>query len=207
MREDRDLLEMLVIFLELELRAENGIPPAGVDDIARLDLLQGAVSVAPRKREHSPFFRELNLIDAGFLAHFGAAFRGVIEQELVEIRARYLIGAVRLRAKAVFKIELHALPAAGAVHLAPELFHKTGARELFMQTQPGESLHAERQQRFADMEARKLLPLQNDHATPGPRQQGARSAARRPTADDRHVVHFAAHWVTKVANFPGMKRI
>ena len=153
------------------------------------------------------FVGEIDLLDAGFLAHFRAVLRGMIEEELVEIGARDLVGTVHLRAKAVFEIELHPIAAAGAEHFAAELFHEAGPREFLVQTEPGESLHAEREKRLADMETRELFALEDDDAAPRAREQGGRSAARRPAADYRHVIGFAAHWVTKVAKIGGCKRL
>ena len=143
MREERNLLQVLVILLQLELRAYNRITAARIDDVTRGDFFRDAILWD----DAQPHFAvgESDVFDRSLLAHFRAAFRGVIEQEFVELRPRHLIGAVRPRAKAILEIKFHALFAARSVHLAAKFFHETGAGEFLMQTEPGESLHAERQ--------------------------------------------------------------
>ena len=62
-----------------------------------------------------------------------------------------------------------------------------------MQPEPGKCLHAERQQRFADVKPRKLFALEENHAASGAREQRRGRAAGRSASNDRDVVHAAAH--------------
>src|SRR5436853_2466012 len=115
----------------------------------------------------------------------------MIEQDLVEVRARDLIGAICLRTEAVLEIKFHAVVAAGAVHLAAEFFHEPRAGEFLVETESSESLHAEGQERFANVEARKLVALEDDHAAPGAGEKRGGHAAGRSAADNRNVKRVA----------------
>ena len=103
----------------------------------------------------------------------------MIEQDFVEVGARDLIRAVGLRTKAVLEIKFHAVVAAGAVHFAAEFFHETGARKFLVETEPRESLHAEGEERFADVESRKLFALEDNDTTARFSEQRCRRAAGR----------------------------
>src|SRR5205823_370920 len=83
------------------------------------------------------------------------------------------------------------------------MFWHESAVEFFPHAEAVESCHAEGQERLADMKAREFLALQNDDAPSRSRQQRRRGAAGRATADNRHIVHLAAHSAIKVAKFPG----
>src|SRR5205807_5560259 len=72
MREERNLLQVFVVFLELELRAYNRITAARIDDVVRGDLIGGTcfcVSlderklVPPRDGERHAFFRKSDRFD------------------------------------------------------------------------------------------------------------------------------------------------
>jgi hypothetical protein len=56
----------------------------------------------------------------------------VIEQNLVEVGPRDLVGAIGLRAEPIFEIKLHPVAAARAVHLPAEFFHEPGPGELLV---------------------------------------------------------------------------
>src|SRR5260370_14703354 len=121
----------------------------------------------------------------------------MIEQQFVEIGTRHLIGAVALRTKAVFEIKLYAFGPAGSNDLAVEVWQKR-AVEFFAHAEAIERLHAERQKRFTDVKSRKLLPLEDDHAPAGFREQRRRRAARRPATDDCNVIDvglFHVNWI------------
>src|SRR5437762_4456802 len=101
----------------------------------------------------------------------------MIEQDFVEVGARYLIRAVGLRTKTVLEIKFHAVVAAGAVHFAAEFFHEPGPGEFLVEGESGEGLHAEGEEGFANVEARKLVALVHDHAPSRARDEGGRHAA------------------------------
>ena len=78
------------------------------------------------------------------LAHFRAAFGGVIEQHLVEVGPRDLIRMIGLGAKGVLEIKFGPLLGTGAKHFAPEFFHEPGAQKFFVQLEAGKRLHTKR---------------------------------------------------------------
>ena len=119
----------------------------------------------------------------------------MIEQHFVEVRARDLIGAICLRTEAVLEIKFHAVVPAGAVHFAAEFFHEPRPREFFVEAESGKSLHAEGQERFANVEARKLVALEDDDAAPGAGEKRGRHAAGRSAADNRYVKRVPGHSV------------
>src|ERR1700730_4351334 len=95
----------------------------------------------------------------------------MIEQQFIELRTRDLISAITIRSITVLEIKLHASRPTGGDDFTTEL-RKKCAIDFFAHTQPIECLGAERQERFADVEARKFLALKHDDAAPGPGQQG-----------------------------------
>ncbi len=139
------------------------------------------------------------MVHRRFLAHFRAFLRRVIEQDLVELRPRHLIGAIGLRTEPVFEIKFHPVVGAGAIDGAAELLDETGPLEFLMQAEARKRLHAERQERFADVKAREFIALENDDAPAGLRQQRGRHTARGTAADDRHIIMPVLHAATKVA--------
>src|SRR3954470_9846810 len=103
----------------------------------------------------------------------------MVQQKLVEISARDLVRAIGLGAKAVFEVKLYPVAAAGAVHFATEFVHEPGLGEFLMQAEPSESLHAEREKRFANVETWKLVTLDDQDAATRAREQGGSGAAGR----------------------------
>src|SRR5436190_23025634 len=112
----------------------------------------------------------------------------MIQQHLVEITACHLISMIGLRTIAVTKVKLGSSVGARAHDFAAVLFQKPGVQEFFLQPEPGKSLHAERQQRLADVKPRKLFALEENHATSGAREQRRGRAAGRSPSYDRDVV-------------------
>src|SRR4030095_15999170 len=111
----------------------------------------------------------------------------MIEQQLVELGPRHLIRAIALRTEAILKIKLRAFGPARGGNLAAILRHESGV-EFVADGEPIERLHAKGQERFANMEARKLFPLENNHAPTSLGEQRRGRAAGRPATNDRDVV-------------------
>ena len=143
---------------------------------------------------------KLNAIDRGLFADFGPVLGRMVEQDLVELGPRHLIGRFNLRAIPVLEIKFHSLLAAGAGHFATELSQEPGALELLLHAEASEGFHAHREKRFADVEAGKFLPLADDDAPAGPCEQGGRGAACGAAADNGHVVECLRHAAIKLAN-------
>src|SRR5215510_1099991 len=127
-------------------------------------------------------------------------FGCVIEQHLIEITACDLIRMVGLRTIAVFEIKLRSSVRACAYDFAAVLFYEPGAQKFFVQPQPGKRLHAEWQQRLADMKPRKLFALEHNYTPPGTREQRRSRAACRAASDDGDIVLAAAHRAMSLAN-------
>ncbi len=162
--EDRDLLEVRIGFLELEMVAQNRVASARIDHIAGRDLFKVAV-LRLQIQLHS-IFEKLDALDRGFLAHLGPVFGGVIEQQLVELRPRHLIRGIGLRAEAILEIEFHPFLRTGARHLAAVFPEETGLLEFLVQTEPGKRLHADREKRFADVKTREFSRSQTSTLRP-----------------------------------------
>src|SRR6266480_7303347 len=111
----------------------------------------------------------------------------MIKQELVELGSRHLVSAIALGTKAVLEIKLYAFGSTRGCDLAAKLRHKRRV-EFFAHAKPVERSYAKRQERFADMKSRKLLPFEDHNAPAGLCEQRRRRAASRAAADDRDVV-------------------
>src|ERR1051325_861200 len=106
--------------------------------------------------------RELHGFNWSLLVHFRAALRRMVEQELVEITAGYLIGVIGLRAISVLEVKFCARIGARAHDFAPVLLQEASARKFCVQTEPRKCLHTERQEGLPDVKARKLLALEQN---------------------------------------------
>ena len=188
MREDRQFLQMIIRLLYSKLGAENRIASACVDQVASTDGLRRAV---PLDAKIDMFIREGHGLDHRVFMYFSTVFCRMIEQQLVEIGARHLIGMLGLRAICVLEIKFISYLGAGAEHFTAEFFHKPRAQNFFMQIHARECLHTERQERLADVEARKILALENNHPASSARQEGCSGAAGRSPTDDRDVIDVA----------------
>src|SRR5215471_374995 len=130
----------------------------------------------------------------------------MIEQQFVELRTRHLVGAIALRAETVLEIKLRALGSAGGGDFAAVLRHECGI-EFLAHPKTIECSHAEWQERFANVEARKLFTLENNHAPTGLGEQRRSRAAGRTAANDRDVVEISVfHSPISLAKFPDFGR-
>ena len=71
---------------------------------------------------------------------------------------------------------------------------------MLFRSKPGERFHAERQQRFTDVKARKLFALENNYPPTGVCEQRRGRAASRSTADDSDVVNRVRHAAINLAS-------
>src|SRR5205823_8265089 len=83
---------------------------------------------------------------------------------------------------------------------AAVLLYESGAHKFFVQVEPGKRFHAERQQRFADVKARKLFAFENNHTPTGACEQRGGRAARRSAADYSDVVNRVRHAAINLAS-------
>src|SRR6267378_4209180 len=125
---------MLIAFLQLKLIPNYGIPPARVDDIARPNVFgETRFSTSgdtrtrvPPEGEHRAISIEIDVLDQGFLAHFRARFRRVIQQHLVEFRSCHLIRTIGARTESILEVNLRGTASTGFRDLAPKFFEKAG---------------------------------------------------------------------------------
>src|ERR1043166_5944027 len=185
MREERQFLEMIVVFFDAELVADNRMAAAGIDEVARANNLRR--SVFPDCKIDM-LLCESHAGDSCLFAHFRTAFGSVIEQQLIEIGASDLIRVIGLRVVGILEIKFGSCFGAGAEHFAAKFLHKAAALDFLVQIEPGEGFHAEGQERFADVKTREFFALENDDAATGAGKQRASDAAGRSAADDSHVV-------------------
>jgi len=66
--------------------------------------------------------------------------------------------------------------------------HAYNALSFLVYAEARESLHADREERLTDVEARKFLPLADKHSPAGPGEEGSCGAPSRSAANDGHVV-------------------
>ena len=187
MREDRKFLEMIVGLFEIVKIAKHGLAPAAIQQVPGFDRFVRTgrsfdvdLHAVGRDRDSLYF---------GFLTNFSAVLARVIKEEFVEIGASHLIGAVAVGLEAVLKIKSYALRSTCRYNLTA-VFRQKGAVKFFAHAKAVERLHAEWQQRFADMKARKFLALENDHAPTRAREQRRGGTAGGSSTNDADVVHI-----------------
>src|SRR4051794_17866242 len=95
----------------------------------------------------------------------------MIQQHLVEITACYLISVIGLRTIAVLEVKLRSSVGARAHDFAAVFFYEPGVQKFFLQPEPGKCLHAEWQQRLANVKPREFFALEENHTTSGAREQ------------------------------------
>jgi len=125
----------------------------------------------------------------------------MIEQQFVEITARDLVRMVSLRSIRVFEIKLNSFVATGAEKFAAVLLQETGLVKFFQQIHACKGFHAEWQERFANMKARKFFPLKQDYPPTGTCKERRGSATSRATPNDGDVVHVNLHYGSMLAKF------
>ena len=159
--EDGKLLQVRVVFLELEILADHRAAAAAIEhDSARLDLSRRQRRSLMVRPTASPM-HEVQAFDARLLGDGRAVLRGVVEEHFVELRARHLVGAFVFREQAVFEGDLDAVRPAGGGDLGA-VFRQETRIEFLDDPKPLEGFHAMRQERFADMEAGKFFAFEHD---------------------------------------------
>src|SRR6516162_1089727 len=113
---------MIVSPFEIEQTSQNRLPAGTIEDITRARSPFFCGRVPPIKMHIS--VREFDPLDFRLFTDLCTVLARMIEQQLVELRTRHLIGAIALRAKAVLEIEFHAFRSAGGRDLAAVLRHE-----------------------------------------------------------------------------------
>src|SRR5439155_8274284 len=119
MREDGKFLEMMVGLFEIVKIPNHGLAPAAIEQVPGFDRFVYAGGIFDV--DLHAVGRERDFFNFGFLPNFSAVNARVIKEELVELGASHLIGAVAARPEAVLKIEFHA-PCSTSGHDFPAEF-------------------------------------------------------------------------------------
>src|ERR1700681_1569797 len=143
MRENGKFLQMIVHLFKFEKAAEHRLPAAAIEQIASFDCRSCAGGHFDVDLRAIVF--ESDVLHGCFFADFGAVFTRVIEQELVELGASDLIGAIASRAETIFEVKFYAFGAAGRDNFAPKLW-KERAVEFFAHAEAIECFCAKRQE-------------------------------------------------------------
>src|SRR5437870_4037060 len=127
---------MLITLLQLEFIPDYRIAAAGVDQIFSANALGETCFLTsgdagkrlPPRQDGDTVLIESYIINRGFLTHFRARLRRVIQQHLVKFRSRHLIGAVGARTESILEVKLCRFFSTGFSDLAAKFFDKTGAQ-------------------------------------------------------------------------------
>jgi hypothetical protein len=176
---------MVVRPFHLEQTSEQRLPSGAIEQVTRCDLRFCTAGALDLNRY--PIDPEVDLRHFRFFADFRSVLARMVEQHFIELGPRYLVRAIALGTETVFEIKLYRARSTGG-HDFAAVFRQKVRIEFFTNTKPIERLHAERQERFANVEAREFFALQNDHAPPGLGEQRRRRAARRTSANDGDVI-------------------
>ena len=177
---DGDLVEIRIAHAPAALVGGEGFLARAIERDRRADFV-GAAGLAIRGLDADDLLAvHEQAVDRRFLAHFGAFLAGVVEQHLVELRAQHLPGLRDgFAVVAVEEIErLRALPV--RLHEGDAVFlHEV--RRLHLRDHPDalQRAEGERNERFADVVARKFLALEHEHAMAVFGENGGRRRSRR----------------------------
>jgi hypothetical protein len=133
------------------------------------------------------------------LADLSALLSRMIKKEFVELGPRHLIRAVEARTEAILEIKFCFLRST-CRHDLSAVFWQESAIKFFAHAEAVESLGAEWQKRFTDMNARKFFALEDDHTPARLRQKGRGRAAGWSSANDGDIVRVGLHAVFMIAN-------
>ena len=179
MPEDGGALVLGVLAAQLFLAGEEGVAPAGVDHVAGLELV-----VLPGIGAHlQPAVAAAALLDTHHLVPFagvGAALAGVLEQHLVEVLAPDLVGVRRAVADGTLEGEQVVAALVVGLEIGAALEHPERVN-LVAHAETLEHRQVHRQQRFADVKARMVLPS----PARSPCSRAARAAPRPCCRPDR----------------------
>ena len=184
--EHRQVLEERIELAQLVAPAEQRLLAARVDDPRRRRPRPRAPcsSIAVTRLRAAVV---LDRLDAMRLAHVGAERGGVLQQQVIELRAHH-VKRVRPPARIVAEEEAPRLARCEPqTNVPPGLRMKPAASIAGMTPSASRIGMRRRQQRLADVVARKALPLEQHDPQPGLREKPRRDTAGRAAADDDDV--------------------
>lgn len=161
MGKDRRALVLVVLALDLELVAKQGIAATGIDEIACADGDRAAIGSACRG-VHRIDAGNLDAFDLDLLARIDPAFARMIEQHLVELLALDLECVWRRVAKC--STEMEGLVVALLAGKIGAVLGYAQCANLLQHAEFLEDRQVARQQGFADVEARMAILFQLQYA-------------------------------------------
>ena len=188
MRVDRHVGELRFVGSQGELPCQQALPAGGIDDRAHPDgAARGACNWLRYGLDRDAAGIEIAAGHPVAFADLDSQRARTLEQDAVELLAADLVG-----------LRLGNLARGGEVHPAaalavegqqarPPFFRKIGRRHLLGHSESREGLVRSRQQRLADVEARKALLLEEHDTVPFLRQGDRRGGSGGSAASDGEV--------------------
>ena len=194
-RPDRDLVQIRVAHPPPALIRRESFLARAIEDDPRphfVGLARGAIRGLDTDHlfalHQQPVHRRL-------FAHFGAFLPGIVQQHLVKLRAQHL-PALRDRLTVVAREKVEGLraPAIWLNECHAVLLHEV--RSLHLRDHPDALQRpvGKRDQRLADVIARKFLPLHDEHAVPVFGQDGRGTGPRRPASNENDIIVLGREW-------------
>src|SRR5207237_1173537 len=121
--------------------------------------------------------------------HFDAVLARVVEQQLIEPRSLYLKRALVRRLEVLVEAKDGRRRAVRGDERAAVFRKEVAFHQLLVDAKTPEDVVRVRKHRFADLEARKTLALEEQYGSAALRQDRGRGRAGGPAADDDDVVH------------------
>ena len=162
---ERDLLQMSVVLFQIEFVPEKRIPTARINQVFRAQ--ETALSSLLAHTQLRTLVIEFHRLDAGRLANLNAVLAGMVQQQLIEFRARDLVGTVGSRLKSVAKIKFNRLLTPSVCHFSTKFFDEPGRQQFLVNAEPAKSRHTKGQERLADVKTGEFLALEYNHAASG----------------------------------------
>ncbi len=180
-----DVGEERLLLAQPELAGEQAVASGGVDHGAHQQ--SPLVPALAQAAQGGVVDGEVDARDAAPLVDFDPGFTRAIEQDLVELLPADLVG---LRARDLFRaVEFDRTAGAAVVgrKLHAPLDRKAGGLDPLGEAELGEGIVGRRDQRLADVEAGKALPLEQHDPVPAGGERNGRRAARGPAASDGEI--------------------
>ena len=130
---------------------------------------------------------EIDRCDAGPFAHVDTLTRRIAEKKMIELRPLDLEGAVVPLFEIAVEMKPDADLAIARQKLSAVLWMKLASRHLIGDAKPREEVVVVRQERLADLKARKTIALEQRHGKTLASQERRSRRTTRPTADYDYV--------------------
>jgi hypothetical protein len=173
-----------VLLLALQLAGQDRVAAAGIDDEARAPCAAGAF--VEQRLDRGTRSVEIDLAHLRAFDRQRAGLGGIAKQQFVELGTANLPGRVLGGVPAFGEVDVAAVVEVRRHELDAELRH-ADLLDLLAHAELVEQLDIAGQQRFADVESRVMVLLEQNHVPSFARQEGRDGGAGRPSADDEHI--------------------